>query len=90
MAHSIHVGQEFEDYQAFESAIERYQSSESVQFYKRDSRTVRKAQLRVQIKALKVLMEDDPEDFFSYNDIALNSKTLVPLQGGSLVSMSHS
>ena len=33
MAHSIHVGHKFEDYQAFESAIERYQSSEGVQFY---------------------------------------------------------
>ena len=41
--HSIHVGQKFEDYQAFESAIERYQSEESVQFYKRDSRAVQKA-----------------------------------------------
>ena len=43
MVHSIHVGQKFEDYQAFESAIERYQSAESVQFYKRDSREVQKA-----------------------------------------------
>ena len=33
----------FEDYQAFESAIELYQSAESVQFYKRDSKTVQKA-----------------------------------------------
>ena len=32
------------------------------------------------IEALKVLMEDDLEDFFSYNDIALNSKTLVPIR----------
>ena len=43
MGHSTHVGQKFEDYQAFESAIERYQSAESVQFYKRDSRAVQKA-----------------------------------------------
>ena len=50
MAHSIHVGQEFEDYQAFESAIERYQSAESVQFYKRDSTAVQKAKPRVQKK----------------------------------------
>ena len=50
MAHSIPVGQKFEDYQAFERAIERYQSAESVQFYKRDSRTVQKAQPRVQKK----------------------------------------
>ena len=48
--HSIHVGQKFEDYLAFESAIERYQSAESVQFYKRDSRTVQKAKLCVQKK----------------------------------------
>ena len=41
--HSIHVGQKFEDYLAFESAIERYQSEECVKFYKRDSRTVQKA-----------------------------------------------
>ena len=41
--HSIHVGQKFEDYQAFESAKEHYQSAESVQFYKRDSRAVQKA-----------------------------------------------
>ena len=42
--HSIHVWQKFEEYQAFESAIERYQSAESVQFYKRDSRVVQKSQ----------------------------------------------
>ena len=53
MAHSIHVGQKFEDYQAFESAIEPYQSAESVQFYKRDSRTVQKAKPRVQKKKKK-------------------------------------
>ena len=50
MAHSIHLGQKFEDYEAFESTIERYQSAESVQFYMRDSRTVQKAQPRVQKK----------------------------------------
>ena len=50
MAHSIHVRQKFEDYQSFESAIERYQSAESVQFYRRDSKTVQKAQPRVQKK----------------------------------------
>ena len=48
--HSIHVGQKFEDYQAFESAIERYQSAESVQFFKRDSKTVQKAKPSVQKK----------------------------------------
>ena len=41
--HSIHIGEKFEDYQVFESAIESYQSAESVQFYKRNSRTVQKA-----------------------------------------------
>ena len=32
MTHSIHVGQKFEDYQAFEHAIVRYQSVENVHF----------------------------------------------------------
>ena len=50
MAHDIHIGQKFEDYQAFESTIECYQSTESVQFYKRDSRTVQKAQPHVRKK----------------------------------------
>ena len=53
MAHSIHVRQKFEDYQAFESAIERYQSAESVQFYKRDSRAVQKAKPCVKKKKKK-------------------------------------
>ena len=48
--HSIHVGEKFEDYQAFESTIERYQSAKRVQFYKRDSRTVQKAKSGVQKK----------------------------------------
>ena len=50
MAHSIHVEKKFEDYQAFESAIDHSQSAESVQFYKRDSRTVQKAKPHVQKK----------------------------------------
>ena len=50
MAHSIHVGQKLEDYRTFESAIECYQSAESVQFDKRDSRTVQKAQPCIQKK----------------------------------------
>ena len=51
MAHSTQAGQKFEDYQTFESAIERYQSAESVQFYKRDSTTtVQKAKPSVQKK----------------------------------------
>ena len=50
LAHSINVRQKFEDYQAFEVAIEHYQSAESVQFYERDSRTVQKAKPRVKKK----------------------------------------
>ena len=52
MAHNIHIGQKFEDFRAFESAIERYQTVESVQFFKRDSRTVEKAQPRFTNKIL--------------------------------------
>ena len=36
MAHRLHIGQKFEDFSAFESAIERYQNAEYVQFWKRD------------------------------------------------------
>ena len=57
MAHSIHVGQKFDDYQAFVSATERYQSAESVQSYKRDSRTVQKAQPCVQNKMAEPWIE---------------------------------
>ena len=43
MAHNLHIGQKFEDFAAFESAIMRYQNAENVQFYRRDSRSVDKA-----------------------------------------------
>ena len=39
MAHNLHIGQKFEDFAAFESAIMRYQNAENVQFYRRDSRS---------------------------------------------------
>ena len=42
------------------------------------------------IKALKVLMEGNLEDFFPYNDTALHPKTLLPHQGDSVVSVSDS
>ena len=48
--HSVHVGQKFEDNQAFVSTIEGYQRAESVQVYKSDSRTVQKAKPCVQKK----------------------------------------
>ena len=50
MAHNLHIGQKFEDFAAFESAIMRYQNAENVQFYRRDSRSVEKAQLRLEKK----------------------------------------
>ena len=50
MARILHIGQKFENFQAFESAIERYQNAESFQFYKRDSRSVEKAQVRISYK----------------------------------------
>ena len=46
MAHNLHLGQKIEDLAAFESAIMRYQNAENVQFYRRDSRSVDKAQPR--------------------------------------------
>ena len=47
MAHNLHLGQKIEDFAAFGSAIMRYQNAENVQFYRRDSRSVDKAQPRL-------------------------------------------
>ena len=44
------LGQKFEDLAAFESAIMRYQNAENVQFYRCDSRSVDKAQPRLEKK----------------------------------------
>ena len=46
MARILHIGQKVENFQAFESAIDRYQNAESVHFYKRD-RSVEKAQVHI-------------------------------------------
>ena len=46
MARIRHIRQKVENFQAFESANERYQNAESVQFYKRN-RSVEKAQVRI-------------------------------------------
>ena len=48
MARILHIEQDL-NFHAFESAIERYQNAESVQFYKRD-RSEEKAQVRVSYK----------------------------------------
>ena len=49
MARILYIGQKVENFQAFGSAIERYQNAESVQFYKRE-RSVEKAQVRISYK----------------------------------------
>ena len=48
MAHNLHIGQKFEDFEASVSAIMRNQNDENVQFYRRDSRSVDKAQARLE------------------------------------------
>ena len=50
MAHNLHIGQKFEDFAAFESAIMRHQNAENVQFERRDSRSLVKAQPRLEKK----------------------------------------
>ena len=54
MAHILHIGQKFEDISAFESAVTHYQNAEIVQFYRRDTRTVEKAQPRSEQKFFKI------------------------------------
>ena len=53
MAHNLHIRKKFEDFAAFESAIMRYQNAENVQFYRRYSRHVDKAQPRLEKKLNK-------------------------------------
>ena len=50
MAHNLHIGQKFDYFAAFESAIMRYQNAENVQFYRSDSRSVDKTQPRLEKK----------------------------------------
>ena len=57
------------NYQAFERAIERYQNAESVQFYKRDSRIVEKAQVRISYKLNERL------NFFIHSDVFKAART---------------
>ena len=53
MAHNLHIGQKFEDFAAFESAIMRYKNAENVQFYRRHSRSVDKARPRMENKLIQ-------------------------------------
>ena len=50
MVHNLHIGQKFEDFAAFESALMRYQNAENVQIYRRDSSSVDKAQPHLEKK----------------------------------------
>lgn len=50
MANLLHIGQKFEDFSALAGAVRRYQDAENVQLYIRDSRTVAKAQPRLERK----------------------------------------
>ena len=49
MARILHIGQNVENFQPFESATERCQNAESVPFCKRD-RSIEKAQVRISYK----------------------------------------
>ena len=52
MAQRFHIGKKFENFSTFESAIERYQNAEYVQFWKRNNRTISAAQSRLPKKSL--------------------------------------
>ena len=43
MANKVYIGQQFDDFSAFESAISHQQNNENVQFFKRDSRSLEAA-----------------------------------------------
>ena len=50
MAHKVYIGQQFDDFSAFENAISQYHNNENVQFFKRDSRSLEAAKSRVSNK----------------------------------------
>ena len=55
MAHKVHIGQQFDDFSAFESAISQYQNNENVQFFKRDSRLKAGFLTRLSIRVLSIM-----------------------------------
>ena len=52
MSQKLNIGQKFEDLSSFEIAIQQYQNAENVQFFRRSSRTIAKAQPRMPEKKL--------------------------------------
>lgn len=52
MSQKLNIGQKFEDFSSFEIAIQQYQKAENVQFFRRNSRTIAKAQPRMPEKKL--------------------------------------
>ena len=46
-AQMLHIGKEFEDFSSLKIAIRQYQKVENIQFFKRNSRTIEKAQPRM-------------------------------------------
>ena len=52
MAQMLNIGKKFEDFSSLEIAIQQYQKEENVQFFRRSSRTIEKAQPRMPNKKL--------------------------------------
>ena len=52
MSKNLNIGQKFEDFSSFEIAIQQYQNAENVQFFRRNSQTIAKAQPRMPEKKL--------------------------------------
>ena len=50
MAQKVHIGQQFEDFLVFETAEQKYQDAENVQFFKRDLQSLKAAKGRVSNK----------------------------------------
>ena len=47
MAQMLNIGEKFEDFSSLKIAIQQYQKEENVQFFRRSSRTIEKAQPRM-------------------------------------------
>ena len=57
MAQTLTIEKKFEDFSSLEIAIQQYQKDENVQFFRRSSRTIEKAQPRMPDKKLRSIMK---------------------------------
>ena len=66
MAQTLTIGKKFADFSSLETAIQQYQKEENVQFFRRSSRTIEKAQPRMPDKNLNERLNIMKYHFIAY------------------------